>query len=119
MSDLESIARDILSDLGEPVAYKAAGAADDAEALALSAIVQHHGFGHCPEGWNPDQFPGEARHAEIRLAGADVAQEPGRGSTISAGGLVFTVRQVGRLPKAGPEVMWWVCRAACQQAGRY
>jgi hypothetical protein len=119
MSAFTEIATEILASIGEEVSYQPAGTDPASDSAVLLALVTHHGMGHCPEGWNSDQFPNQGRHAAFRLSAADVSAEPKVEDKITHAGLVYTVRQVLRVPKAGPEVLWWECLAACQQRGKF
>ena len=119
MSNFADIAASILADKGEDVAYKPASAAAEAEPVDLQAVVTRHGLGYCPMGWPGNLFQNEARHAVVRLAPADVAAEPQREDVITLDGQDYRVRQVLRTPETGPEVLWWVCRCAAGQRGKY
>ncbi len=119
MSDFGDIladaAADILADQGEPVDYQAG----DAEAVTVQAVATRFGMGPCPAGWPADLFPHSARHAEFRLACADVPDQPTAQDTITVDGLDYEVRSVGREPETGPDVLWWICRGAASQRGRF
>ncbi len=114
MTAIADISAAILAEEGETVTYtRAAESPSD-----IMAVVTRHGIGPCPLSWPIDLFQNQSRHALVRLAAADVPDEPTRDDVITLDGQDYKVRQVLRSPETGPDVLWWLCRCASGQRGK-
>lgn len=103
-----------LARFGQTIAYTP----EDGEEVELDALVQDHGFGMPPGGWDSEFFSGMARYVEFKIPVEVVADEPQYRESIRFAGREFEVRAARPSPATGPDKAWWVVYAVADQRGR-